>query len=271
MNVLNNHILIAFWNTQTLTLKDSLATNTDNALVGANIERGLGRIIVRAVNPRPVITAILDWGLSSWWPAFAGSRTGTAAFPVGCSLGAGKVPGAVNEDGSGCVVRDPGFESVAGISKESKIIKDRLNALFQTGRCLSFCFSTTCSSLGKTGGCAGDLLSAYCMGWKCQQRPKSSLHFVLLMKIVDSWVVRKRDSRGILNSALFYMNLEQSKTTCFNFITNPVPWQPIPRFEFTESGPRTIVVWRYRVQVRAVLPVNGSGVIAPTGDEYWYW
>lgn len=60
MNILYNHILIAFRDTQTLTLKDSLAINTDNALVGSNIERGLRRIIVCAINPGPVIAAILD-------------------------------------------------------------------------------------------------------------------------------------------------------------------------------------------------------------------
>lgn len=60
MDVLYNHILIASRDSQTLTLKDSLATNTDNALIRANIERGLRRIIVRAVNPRAVIARILD-------------------------------------------------------------------------------------------------------------------------------------------------------------------------------------------------------------------
>lgn len=107
VNVLDDNIAVTSGNAETLAFQNTIATNSNDALVGADINRGPGSIVIGARDPGAVVTSVSDPSLSCGSPALADSYAIAAALVTRSALRAGEVPGTVNQDGSGGIVRDP--------------------------------------------------------------------------------------------------------------------------------------------------------------------
>lgn len=105
MNVLDDHVLVAVGNTETLSADNTLAANTDDTLVRADINRLFRSIVIFAIDPCAIITLILDPSLTLRGTALTGSGLGAAALALGGTLSTEEVPLTVNQDNTGNIVR----------------------------------------------------------------------------------------------------------------------------------------------------------------------
>ena len=114
MNILGNHVLVSIAHTHSIALDNTLAADTDDTLVRAHVHGRPRGIVVLARHPASPVTVILNPGLALGGAAGADSRGWhAAAFAQGGALGAGEVPGPIDEDDAGSVVGDPLHQSIS--------------------------------------------------------------------------------------------------------------------------------------------------------------
>lgn len=112
MDVLDDNILVITPNTQALAFEHTGAANSDDALVGSDVQRRPSSIIIRARHPGAVVALVLDPSLAFRCAPLAGRCSSTAALSGRGAFGACEVPGAVDQDRTGSVVGDPLGESI---------------------------------------------------------------------------------------------------------------------------------------------------------------
>lgn len=116
VNILDNNVLGTADHADTLALDDALAANTDEGLVGSDVDaeqtglvvldRDLGGVGLVVVAP----VVLVDGGLAA-----RGGSPGRAASLGGGALGSGEVKGAVEHDDAGTAVTEVGDELGRGL------------------------------------------------------------------------------------------------------------------------------------------------------------